>query len=197
MWQVHPVLCSNVAVRGLTINSSGPNTDGCDPESCADVLIDNCFFNTGDDCIAIKSGRNDNGRRIHVPSDGIVVQNCRMKDGHDGATIGSEVSGGIRKIFAQNCQMDCQVSMAGLSIDFYYEEGETGKFTPSTRDVQVQNLTIREAKYALYMRGFKHGPIEQVTLSDCNFEGVQNPNVIEDVRNIFFEDVRINGKLVS
>ena len=227
MWQVHPVLCSNVMVRGLTIHSSGPNTDGCDPESCADVLIDNCFFNTGDDCIAIKSGRNEDGRRINVPSENIVVQNCRMKDGHGGVTIGSEVSGGIRNIFAQNCHMDSphllsairiknnamrggdvervfarnievgQVSMAGVSIDFYYEEGQTGKFTPIVRDVEVQNLTIREAKYALYMRGFKQAPIERVTLSDCNFEGVQNPNVIEDVKNISFDNVRINGKPVS
>ena len=226
MWQVHPVLCSNVTVRGLTINSSGPNTDGCDPESCTDVLIDNCFFNTGDDCIAIKSGRNEDGRRLNAPSEGIVVQNCRMKDGHGGVTIGSEVSGGIRNIFAQNCHMDSphlfsalriknnamrggdvervfarnlevgQVSMAGLSIDFYYEEGQTGNFTPVVRDVQVQNLTVREAKYALYMRGFKQAPIERVLLSDCNFEGVQNPNVIEDVKNISFDNVRINGKLV-
>jgi polygalacturonase len=227
MWQVHPVLCSNVTVRGLTINSSGPNTDGCDPESCADVLIENCFFNTGDDCIAIKSGRNEDGRRVNLPSRNIVVQNCRMRDGHGGVTIGSEVSGGIRNIFAQNCQMDSphlfsalriknnamrggeiegifarnievgQVSIAGVSIDFYYDEGEAGKFTPIVREVQVQNLTTRGAKYALYLRGFAHAPIERVTLANCDFEGVQNANVIEDVKNISFNNVRINGKLVS
>jgi len=227
MWEVHPVLSSNVIVRGVTINSSGPNNDGCNPESCSDVLIENCFFNTGDDCIAIKSGRNEDGRRVNVPSQNIVVQNCRMKDGHGGVTIGSEVSGGIRNIFAQNCEMDSphlfsalriknnamrggdiehifarnikvgQVSMAGISIDFYYEEGKAGKFTPIVRNVQVQNLTTHEAKYAVYLRGFKHAPIEQVALSNCDFEGVQNPNVIEDVKNISFSDVRINGKFVS
>lgn len=68
MWEVHPVLCTNVTVRKLTINSTGPNNDGCDPESCADVLIEDCSFNTGDDCIAIKSGRNADGRRLHAPS---------------------------------------------------------------------------------------------------------------------------------
>ena len=56
MWIVHPLLCENVTVRGVTINSHGPNNDGCDPESCRDVLIENCIFDTGDDCIAIKSG---------------------------------------------------------------------------------------------------------------------------------------------
>ena len=63
MWEIHPVLCTNVTVRGVTISSHGPNNDGCDPESCRDVLIEGCTFDTGDDCIAIKSGRNDDGRR--------------------------------------------------------------------------------------------------------------------------------------
>ena len=69
MWEVHPVLCENVTVRNLHIATHGPNNDGCDPESCRDVLIDNCFFDTGDDCIAIKSGRNNDGRRLNTPSD--------------------------------------------------------------------------------------------------------------------------------
>ena len=66
MWEIHPVLCRNVTVRGVTINTLGPNNDGCDPESCRDVLIERCVFNTGDDCIAIKSGRNGDGRRLNV-----------------------------------------------------------------------------------------------------------------------------------
>ncbi|HMF98010.1 MAG TPA: glycosyl hydrolase family 28 protein [Vicinamibacterales bacterium] len=61
MWELHPVLCENVVVRGVTIRSHGPNNDGCDPESCRDVLIERCSFDTGDDCIALKSGRNQDG----------------------------------------------------------------------------------------------------------------------------------------
>src|SRR6185312_5984635 len=74
MWEVHPVLSQNVTVRGLTINSHGPNNDGCNPESCRDVLIERCVFDTGDDCIAIKSGRNADGRRLNVPSENIIVR---------------------------------------------------------------------------------------------------------------------------
>ena len=59
MWEINPVLCTNVIVRGVDIVSHGANNDGCDPESCRDVLIEKCLFDTGDDCIAIKSGRND------------------------------------------------------------------------------------------------------------------------------------------
>src|SRR6266481_2159036 len=167
MWQIHPVLCTNVTIRGVHVqreanatDQTGPNTDGCDPESCTDVLIENCYFATGDDCIAIKAGRNDDGRRVAVPSQNIVIQDCRMKDGHGGVTIGSEISGGVRNVFAENCRMNSprldiavriknnamrgghlenifirdievgQVAMAGISVDFYYEEGEAGKFIP-------------------------------------------------------------------
>src|SRR5579883_1205214 len=67
MWEIHPVLCKNVTVRNVTIDSHGPNNDGCDPESCTDFLIEGCTFDTGDDCIALNSGRNADGRRIGVP----------------------------------------------------------------------------------------------------------------------------------
>ncbi len=227
MWQVHPVLCTNVTVQGLTISSFGPNTDGCDPESCTDVLIKGCFFDTGDDCIAIKSGRNADGRRVNAPSQNIVIQGCHMKDGHGGVTIGSEISGGVRNVFAEGCQMDSphldiavriknnamrgglleniyvrnvdvgQVAMAGVSIDFFYEEGEAGKFTPVVRNVDIRNLRTQKAKYALYLRGFKNAPIEGVRLSDCDFEGVATPNLLENVKDISFRNVRVNGKLIE
>jgi polygalacturonase len=227
MWQVTPALCTNVTVRGLTIHSDGPNNDGCDPDCCTDVLIKDCTFSTGDDCIAIKSGRNADGRRLHTPSQNIVVQGCHMKDGHGGVTIGSEVSGGIRNVFAEDCQMDSpnldiairvknnamrggdidglyvrnitvgQVATAGLAIDFNYEEGANGPFTPIVRNVDVRSLNLSKAKYALYLRGFKNAPIQDVRISDSNFENVASPNVIENVQSLSLSNVRINGKLVD
>jgi polygalacturonase len=223
MWQVHPVLCTNVTVHKMTITGasvnreSGPNTDGCDPESCKDVLIKDCDFSTGDDCIAIKAGRNADGRRVNVPSENIVIQDCRMKDGHGGVTVGSEISGGVRNVFAENCRMDSprnamrggtlenifvrnievgQVAMAGISIDFYYEEGEAGKFTPVVRNVDIRKLTANKAQYALYLRGFKNAPIENVRVADCELNGVEKPDVIENVKDLVLHNVRINGKLV-
>jgi unsaturated rhamnogalacturonyl hydrolase len=106
MWEIHPVLCTNVIVRGVHISSHGPNNDGCDPEACRDVLIEDCVFDTGDDCIAIKSGRNNDGRRIGIPSENIIIGRCTMKDGHGGVTIGSEISGGCRNVFVEDCVMD-------------------------------------------------------------------------------------------
>ena len=227
MWQVTPCLCTNVTVRNLNIDASGPNTDGCDPESCSDVLIENCFFNTGDDCIAIKSGRNDDGRRVNLPSQNIVVQGCHMKNGHGGVTIGSEISGGVHNVYARSCRMDSpflymalriknnaarggliekiymrdvtigQVAQAPIGIDYYYEEGEKGGFKPIVRDVAVQNLKSEKSKYGVYLRGFKNDPITDISLANCEFDGVTDGNVVENVDEISLHHVRINGKEVQ
>jgi polygalacturonase len=227
MWQVHPVLCTSVTVRGLTINSPGPNNDGCDPESCTDVLIENCSFNTGDDCIAIKSGRNADGRRLGVPSQNIVIRDCTMKDGHGGVSVGSEISGGVRNVFAENCRMDSprleiavriknnamrggrienifarnidagEVATAAFSVNFFYEEGEEGKFTPVAHNLEIRNLKTQKAQYALYLRGFKHAPIDAVRIVDCEFDGVSKPDVIENVAGLSLLNVRENGKLMG
>ncbi|CAG9000503.1 MAG: hypothetical protein CENE_02498 [Candidatus Celerinatantimonas neptuna] len=105
MWEVHPTLCKNVTVRNVTIQSHGPNNDGCNPECCTDVLIEDCKFNTGDDCIAIKSGKNKDSRRVHIPSQNIIIRKCHILDGHGGVVMGSECSGHIYNVFVKNCEM--------------------------------------------------------------------------------------------
>jgi len=106
MWMLHPVLSENLIIRGVKLYSKGaPNGDGCDPECCKDVLIEDCVFNTGDDCIAIKSGRNRQGYEAGIPTENVIIRRCIMKDGHGGVTLGSELSGGIRNVFAYDCDM--------------------------------------------------------------------------------------------
>ncbi len=105
-WVIHPLFCENLTVRGVHIQNEGPNGDGCDPESCKNVLIEDCFFDTGDDCIAIKSGRNRDGIEAATPTENVIVRNCRMKNGHGGIVVGSEISGGFSNLFAENCVMD-------------------------------------------------------------------------------------------
>ena len=106
-WVMHPLLSKNITVRNVTVHNDGPN-----PESCENVLIENCVFDTGDDCIAIKSGRNEDGREggkgryVGRPSKNIIVRNCIMKDGHGGVVLGSEISGGCNNVFVENCKMD-------------------------------------------------------------------------------------------
>ncbi len=225
MWEIHPVLCRNVTVRGVRVRSHGPNNDGCDPESCADVLIEGCTFDTGDDCIALKSGRNADGRRLNTPVEHVVVRDCEMKDGHGGVVIGSEISGGARWIFAERCRMDSpqldralriktnavrggivehvymrdvtvgQVAEAVVTIDYYYEEGRAGTFPPVVRDVEVRNVTSKRSQYGLRLRGFPDNPIQDVRVVDCTFDDVAKPDVLESVRGVSFSNVRVNGAL--
>lgn len=105
-WVIHPLFCESLIVRGVKVFNRGPNGDGCDPESCKNVLIENCTFDTGDDCIAIKSGRNADGRKWNIPSENIIVRGCSMKNGHGGVVIGSEISGGYRNLYVEDCRMD-------------------------------------------------------------------------------------------
>lgn len=227
MWEVHPVLCENVIVRGLNIVSHGPNNDGCDPESCKDVLIENCLFDTGDDCIAIKSGRNEDGRRINVPTENIIVRGCTMKDGHGGVTVGSEISGGVRNLFVENCNMDSpdlwnafrvknnasrggllenfyfrkvnigEVSNAIITIDFNYEEGRKGAFTPVMRNFVVENVTSKKSKYAMDAQGFENAPIYGLKVKNCTFDNVESGAIADNLKDSSLENVRINGKIVN
>ncbi|HXC54645.1 MAG TPA: glycoside hydrolase family 28 protein [Rhizomicrobium sp.] len=224
MWQVHPVLCESVIVRGLTIDAAGPNTDGCDPESCRGVLIEDCFFNTGDDCIAIKSGRNGDGRRIGVASEDIVIRNCTMRNGHGAATIGSEISGGVHRVFVEKCRMDSpnlvhalriknnamrggklewlyfrdiavgQVARAVLSIDETYEEGANGPFQPVVSNVFVERVVSGKSAMAVDVQGLANAPVDGVTLKDCDFANVAGASIARNVRGLEFHGVTVNGK---
>ncbi len=98
-WQHHPVHCRNLVLRRVHANSLGPNSDGFDPESCDHVLVEDCTFDTGDDCIAIKSGKNLDTQ--YGPSQNIVIQRCVMQSGHGAVTLGSEMAGGIQNVYAQ------------------------------------------------------------------------------------------------
>lgn len=218
MWVIHPVLSKNVTVRGVTVDSHGPNNDGCNPESCQYVLIEECKFDTGDDCIAIKSGRNADGRRVNAPSQNIVVRNCQMKDGHGGVVLGSEMSGGIHNIYVEDCRMSSpnlerairlksnslrggylehlyvrnievgEVSDAVVRINLEYW-GESGDFPPSVNDIHLSDITSKKSKYPLYLIGIEGSPIKNVFLSRCSFRDASKPSIIEHVENLTYSDV--------
>ena len=99
-WQHHPVHCRNIVMRNVHANSLGPNNDGFDPEACDQVLIEQCTFDTGDDCIAIKAGKDLDTQ--YGPSQNIVIQHCTMQSGHGAVTLGSEMAGGIQNVYAQH-----------------------------------------------------------------------------------------------
>ena len=208
MWELHPLLCTNVTVRGVDIFSHGANNDGCDPESCRDVLIEKCIFDTGDDCIAIKSGRNADGRRVNVPSENLIIRDSTMRDGHGGVTIGSEISGSCSNVFVENCEMSspnltCALrlksnAMRGgvlqnifmrnvnvglvkdsvLQIDFLYEEGAKGDFKPVARNVVMENISVAQTPRVLNVKGFPAANITDVRIYNSSFKQIKKPDTI-------------------
>lgn len=107
-WTINPIGCDDLLIHGVTINNpssnpKGHNTDGINPESCRNVRISDCFLSVGDDCITIKSGRDEDGRNYGRPCENITITNCIMLAGHGGVVIGSEMSGGVKKVTIANC----------------------------------------------------------------------------------------------
>ena len=219
-WVIHPVLCRNVTVRNVTVVSHGPNNDGCDPESSSDVLIEGSVFDTGDDCIALKSGRNADGRRLNVPVERVVVRRCRMRAGHGGVTIGSEISGGARDVFVERCEMsspdlergirvktnamrggvvenlfvrDVSIGEVGnaVDVDMLYEEGAAGPHRPVVRNIRIERLDVRKAAYALFLRTLDGSPLQRMVVKDSAFRSVTRGNRIEGVVDLALENVTL------
>ncbi|CAM3404815.1 glycoside hydrolase family 28 protein [Flavobacterium chungbukense] len=175
-WILHPIKTNNMIIDGVTINSHGPNNDGCDPEYSQNILIKNCIFNTGDDCIAIKSGRDADGRRVAIPSKNIIVQNCKMVDGHGGVVIGSEISAGVNNVFVENCVMDSPNLDRAIRIK-----------TNSKRGGIIENIFVRN--------------LEVGTVKECvlklnmfyNVYGSQTGNFIPTIRNVSLENINVKN----
>lgn len=227
MWEVHPVECINVTVREIKISSHGPNNDGCDPESCRDVLIEDCVFDTGDDCIAIKSGRNADGRRLAVPAENIVVAGCTMVDGHGGVTLGSEISGGVRNVFVERCRMDSpnldtalrfknnaarggrlenihvrdvtvgQVAHAAITIDYNYEEGARGAYAPAFDTLTIDRLVVGRCERMVDLQGFATAPIRNIVLRDTTVIHAAKSDIVSHVEALQYDNVRRNGAAVA
>ena len=153
-WMIHPLLCQDMIVRDVYIESHGPNSDGCDPESSKNVLIENCYFNTGDDCIAIKSGRNADGRKWNIPSENIIVRLCQMKNGHGGVVIGSEISGGYKNLYVEDCEMDSPELDRVIRIKTSTCRGGT------VENVYVRNVKVGQCKEAVLRINLKYEPLE-------------------------------------
>lgn len=175
-WVIHPLKSKYIKVDGVTVNSHGPNNDGCDPEYSKYVHITNCNFNTGDDCIAIKSGRNGDGRRVNIPSENILVENCNMKDGHGGVVMGSEISAGVRNVFVRNCIMNSP------NLD---------------RAIRIKTNTLRGGFVEnVYVKDIEVGQVKEAVLKINTYYGiygVQEGEFIPSISNINLENITVEN----
>lgn len=173
-WVLHPIKSTNIIIDGVTIESHGPNNDGCDPEYSKNVIIKNCTFNTGDDCIAIKSGRNADGRRVGIKSENIIVQNCKMIDGHGGVVMGSEISAGVKNVYVENCKMDSP------NLDRVIRIKTNSKRGGVIENVYVRNIEVGQVKEAVLKVNMFY-----------NVYGAQTGNYMPEIKNISLENVKV------
>ncbi|WP_235922668.1 glycoside hydrolase family 28 protein [Rugamonas aquatica] len=212
-WQHHPVHCRNIVIRKVHCESLGPNSDGFDPEACDHVLIDGCTFDTGDDCIAIKAGKDLDTQ--YGPSQNIVIQNCTMQSGHGAVTLGSEMAGGIQNVYAQNLvfqninwatnplntaiRLKTNLNRGGYLRNFY------------VRDISIPNGVQTSPSFYASLPG---SPIQSKTVAtaagaivtfDCDYTPISDnvrtrPPVVSDVHisNVRVGNVKTkDGKVVS
>jgi len=203
MWTIHPVYCENTIIRDLKIITDGPNTDGINPDSCKNMLIEDCDFETGDDCIAIKSGINEDGRRVNKPTENLLIRNCRAKEGHGGVVIGSEMSGGVKNVHVHDC---------------VFNGGERGVRLKSMRgrggcvenllfeNIEINNLREEGIILNMYYDATTVEPrsempplFRNITIRNIKGENIDQPVVLrglpeKKMKDITLENIALSGK---
>lgn len=224
MWQLNPVMCESLTIDGVTLSSHGANNDGCDPESCSGVHILNCRFDTGDDCISLKSGRDRDGRRANRPCEYVLIENNEFAGGHGGVALGSEMSGGIRRVLAWNNRFSSpeltyalrlktnarrggkvediiladsvmdHVHGAAIHGTMLYEDGRNGDDLPVFRNITIENITAYGGDYGIFLEAFDEVPITGLILKNITINGADRAMRAMNWKNPVIENVTINGQ---
>ncbi|HEU4424738.1 MAG TPA: glycosyl hydrolase family 28 protein [Pilimelia sp.] len=224
-WQIHPTLSKNVTVDTVETdaNTNFNNTDGVDPESCDHVVVRNCNLGAHDDNVAIKSGRDADGRRINVPTQNVVVFGCRMNGNWGAITCGSEMTGGIRNVYAYKCTLVGATKFAlyvksntrrggfaeNINLDSFTGvldrhlifvtstyNSQTGSFVPRFGPLLLTNCTTtRAGRSAFNVSGLSNSHIRGLVLRNITMTGVADTsNTFNFVDNLVINNVWINGR---
>ena len=225
-WCLHPVFCTNVTIRRVTVDSRNQNNDGVDPDASVDMLIEDCVFNTGDDGVAIKSGRDQDGWRIGQATENVIIRNCLVNSEVNGLCIGSEMSGSVRNIFIEKCKISVATSVlycksnfdrggrieniyirkldvdlakdALLRLDTNYKGQRGNYFPPVFRHFFLEEVTCKQAEnYAIYAKNAAGGKIDNIYLKNVTIGKAKIARYYENVDAIDLENVLINGALVA
>ncbi len=218
-WCVHPTFCTNVTIRKLRIESHNSNNDGIDPDSCKDVLIEDCYLDQSDDCLAIKAGRDQDAWRIGKPCENIVVRNMTI---FDGIAIGSECSGGVRNVFVYDCEYEsgnvlyCKSNLdrGGFIEDIWIRNLKIGKarilrlrnnyhgyrggnFPTEFRNINIEDVHIKEGSdETVSVIGVEGAPVYDVFLKNITVDTAPPPLMhIRYAENVVLTNVYINGEL--
>lgn len=224
-WTVHPVFSKDIHINGLRIFGGYLNDDGIDPDSCEDVLIENCYIETHDDAISIKAGR-DQDAWNRPGSRNIIVRNCELASLVNAFCIGSEMSGGVREVFFENsrilkgkhgvnfkCNLDrggevTQVFIRNLQLDTVsaallmfrmdYHGYRGNHFPTSFNHIFLQNLRCKDAgQFGLKIVGVEDAPIERILLDHIRIEQADTNALLIHSKDIIMRRVFINGENIT
>lgn len=151
-WNLHPLMCENVIIDNVFVRNPkfAQNGDGLDLESCINSIIVNCTFDVGDDAICIKSGKDDDGRKRDRPTENVIVDNCKVFQGHGGFVVGSEMSGGVKNISVSNCQF----LGTDVGLRFKSRRGRGGVVENIyIRDINMFDIATESFLFDLYYGG--------------------------------------------
>ena len=198
-WTINPAFCDNVTVHGVTIhnpslNPKGPNTDGINPTSCRNVRISDCLISVGDDCITIKSGRDADGRKYGKACENLTITNCVMLSGHGGVVIGSEMSGGVKRVTISNCIFDG--TNAGIRMKASRGRGGV------VEEIRVDNIVMKNIQGSafifdlFYDKLSKPEPVTERTpvfrnihLSNITGSGIQKIGYVKGIEEMPVEEL--------
>jgi polygalacturonase len=242
-WTIHPLMCENVIIDGIMVRNPAyaQNGDGIDLESCKNSIIRNCILDVGDDAICIKSGKDKDGRKRNRPTENLIVDNCKVFQGHGGFVVGSEMSGGVRNISVSNCQFlgtdvglrfkskrgrggiveniyiqninMFNIATETLLFDLYYggksavealNDGDetpvnevmipaVDETTPTFRNINVKNITARNARRAMFFNGLPENPIENINIENV-FITAKIGAELSECKDITFKNVTIQPR---
>lgn len=223
-WTIHPLYCNNVIVRNVFIDSNNFNNDGCDPESSTNVLIENVDFHVGDDGIAIKSGRDNEGWKLGLATENVIIRNCHFA--RWAITIGSEMSGGVRNIFIENCKIDsckngiyfksnldrggffenlymrnikaniCSWGLINFRTDYHGYRG--GNYPTLFKNITIENVKCnRVDSVALMANGLPQARLYDITLRNIRVKKAPKAAQMKNIVNLQMKDVYVNGTLIT
>ncbi|MDP2423009.1 MAG: glycoside hydrolase family 28 protein [Bacteroidales bacterium] len=220
-WCIHLLMCTNATVRGVRFDAQNKNNDGVNPEYSQDVLIENIEFNNADDNVAIKAGRDLEGRTIGKSSKNIVVRNCKLRGLH-GIVIGSEMAAGVHNVYVDSCEASgylkrglyiksnpdrggtiSNIFFRNIKLDtvedcffitsFYHQEGK-GHVT-NIYNIFAENIYCREATAAgIVIHGFPEQKVHNIHFTNVTIEKARIAFDLQDAKNIILEDVSIGGQ---
>ncbi len=216
------MLCNNVTVQHVTINSYNLNNDGCDPECCTNVLIQDCDFSTGDDGVAIKAGRDQDGWRIGQPTENVIVRNCTFNSKTNGLCIGSEMSAGVRNIYMYNVEIKkcgsaiyfksnpdrggfienirvnnvhCDSARSAfIRFENNYHGSRGGNYPTLFKNFRIENASCDySGEVGIYAVGIKGYSLTDIILKKITVLHTPKPQVIDNVQQLIYEHVFVNG----